>query len=154
MLTINYKPSTAHWLFPPIIMGILIFLLIIMAVRRGIKCQKEKRPFISLSGNPLFAGGEDKLKLWGTLILMALYIICMRIIGFLAASIIFLFLYNLLYTGLPCIKGAGRNTAVGRVTQTLYASLIRPLLISMLVSVTASVTIWFLFSYIFKITLP
>ncbi len=40
-MRINYVPSTSHLIFPPIILGILIFLLVIMFIQRTIKCKKN-----------------------------------------------------------------------------------------------------------------
>jgi hypothetical protein len=143
MFTVNYKPSTAHWIFPPIIIGVLIVLLFIMALRRAIKCVRGKKPFVSLKGNIFPAENRDKFKLLGTIALLALYIASMELIGFLGASILCLFLYNLLYTGFPVLKLHKGNT-----------SAIRSIAVSAAISVAASAGVWFLFSRVFKITLP
>jgi hypothetical protein len=72
----------------------------------------------------------------------------------LASSMIFLFLYNLLYSGLPGFTGIAGNITTGKITKTLCKPLFHSVLISLLVSVIASMVIWLLFSYIFKIALP
>lgn len=72
------------------------------------------------------------MKLFGTLVLFAAYIIAMDILGFTAASIIFVFLFNVLYAGTKP----------------------KSLAISALIAVVASIIISIAFGVIFKITLP
>jgi hypothetical protein len=148
MPVIADRPSTAHWLFPPIIMGVLIFLLIIMLVKRAVKCVKEKSSFFPKPDKPFLTKNWDKLRLAGTLVLFAAYIFAMRLIGFLPASIILMLLYNFLYSGFGFEKREGHPESVSK------AAFVRPILVSLANSIISSTVIWFLFSQVFKITLP
>ena len=143
MPVITYKPSTSHWLFPPIIIGILITLLVIIIIMRIIKCAKEKTSFFPKISIPFFEKGGDKLRLYGTVILFLIYIFAMELIGFLMASILLMFMYGLLYTRFDAENGGNSRAAV-----------IRAILISLANSVITSGLIWFTFARILKITLP
>lgn len=151
MLRVNYKPSTSHWLFPPIIMGILGFLAVIMLIQRAVKCYKEKKPFINIKGYRFFIENWDKVRLPGSLILMVLYFPAMELIGFLPASIIFIFLFNVLFVGLNQLA----SIPVAFKTQKFWSNPdFRSLIISLIIAVVSSTFIWFLFGKVFKITLP
>lgn len=149
-LKINYKPSTSHWIFPPIIIGILVVLGIVMMIQRMVKCKKERRPFVSLKDYHFFSTGYDKVKLWGTLILFVLYILLMPVMHFLSASIIFVFLYNVLYCGIGQVKEAICDIK-GHVKPSAAC---RSLLVSLVISVLFSVGIWYLFGVVLMVSLP
>jgi hypothetical protein len=151
MLRVNYKPSTSHWLFPPIIMWILGILFVIMLIQRAIKCKKTGTPFINIKGYRFFIQDWDKVKLPGTLLLLVLYFPAMNLLGFLPASIIFVFLFNVLFVGLSQLK----SIPVAFKTKEFWSNPdFRSLIISLIISVVSSTVIWFLFGYVFRITLP
>lgn len=151
MLRVNYKPSTSHWLFPPIIMWILGILFVIMLIERAIKCKKTGTPFINIKGYRFFIKDWDKVRLPGTLLLLVLYFPAMNLIGFLAASIIFVFFFNVLFVGLSQVK----SIPVAFKTKQFWSNPdFKSLVISLIISVVSSTLIWFLFGYVFRITLP
>lgn len=93
----------------------------------------------------------DKLRLLGTVVLIVLYIYAMEWLGFLAASIIVVFLLNVLYNGVGQLREIPGAFKAG----TLFSSkAFKSLLLSLTISVTASFVIWYLFGSVFKITLP
>ncbi len=151
MFRINYKPSTSHWLFPPIVFGILGILLVIMAIQRAVKCKKEGTPFFNFKGYTFFVEGWDKVKLLGTVILLVLYFPAMNLLGFLAASIIFIFLFNVLFVGFSQITGIPEAI---RSKQFWSNEDVKTLIASILISVISSTLIWFIFGKVFRITLP
>lgn len=151
MFKIRYRPSTSHWLFPPIIFGILAILLMLILVQRFLRCRKTGEAFLDLKGRTFFVANWDKLRLLGTVVLMIAYIYAMEWMGFLAASIIIVFLFNVLYNGLDRLKELPSALREGRL---LASSVFRSLLVSMAISVSFSLVIWYLFGSVFKITLP
>ena len=151
MPRISYKPSTSHWLFPPMIMGILVFLMVIMLIQRALRCQPQNKPFFNFKNYLFFTANWDKVRLPGTLLLLVLYIPAMELIGFLAASILFVFLFNVLYVGIEQLA----SIPVAFKTKKFWSNPdFRSLLISLIISVVSSTLIWFLFGTVFKITLP
>jgi hypothetical protein len=82
---------------------------------------------------------------------MVLYIYAMEWLGFLPASIIAVFLFNVLYNGVNRLK----EIPVAFKSGSLLASgAFRSLLLSLTIAVTSSFVIWYLFGSVFKITLP
>jgi hypothetical protein len=138
-------------LFPPIIFGILAVLLALIIIQRFLRCRKTGEPFLDIRGKTFFVANWDKLRLLGTVVLMVLYIYAMEWIGFLAASIIVVFLFNVLYNGVHRLK---EIPAAFRSGHLLSNSAFRSLLLSLTISVTSSFVIWYLFGSVFKITLP
>jgi len=139
MPTINYKPSTSHWLFPPIIMGILAILLAAIIIIRIVKSIKEKKPFLELKGARFFVPDWDKVRFLGTLILLVLYIISMEKIGFLPSSIVFVFLFNVLFAGLGQLKELVPAAKDGKL---FSSSAFKSVLVSLASSVIFSVGVW------------
>lgn len=125
--------SQSHLIFPKIVIGILVILLIILIIQAFIKAKKENRSLINIKNKKFFVENYDKLKFWGSIILFVLYILSLELLGFLVASIVFITLFNVLYAGTKNKKS---------------------LFISLLISVIASVVLWFLFGYVFNVTLP
>jgi hypothetical protein len=125
--------SQSHLIFPKIVIGILAILLIILIVQAFIKAKKENRSLFNIKNKKFFVENYDKLKFWGSIILFILYILSLELLGFLVASIVFITLFNVLYAGTKNKKS---------------------LFISLLVSVIASFVLWFLFGYVFNVTLP
>lgn len=151
MFKIRYKPSTSHWLFPPIIMGILGILLVVMIVQRALRCRKSGESFLPWKGKRFFIENWDKVRLLGTVVLMVLYILAMEWIGFLAASVFFILLFNVLYDGVGRLKEIPAAARAGTLSS---CGAFRSLLVSLAVSVCFSVAIWYLLGQVFKITLP
>jgi hypothetical protein len=97
------------------------------------KAKNENKPLFDLKNKKFFVENYDKVKLFGSLILFILYILFLDILGFLLGSIIFITLFNILYA-------ATKNK--------------KSLINSVIISVVASFVLWFLFGYVFNITLP
>lgn len=128
---INIVYSTEHWIMPKIVMVILAVLLAAVIATEGFARVKEGKSFIGKPGR-FFIDHYDKLKLWGTLILFIMYIALLDVVGFTVTSIVFVFLFNVLYTGLS------KNAVV----------------MSAVIAVAASLLISILFGVVFNITLP
>ncbi len=128
----SYKYSTSHMFFPKIVIAILLVIGIFIIVPGLIKKIKNHEAILP-RGKKFFVEGYDKLKLFGTLILFILYVIALDLVGFLPASIIFVFLFNVLFCGTKEKKS---------------------LITSAIISVVSSLTVWFLFGVVFNITLP
>lgn len=151
MFRVNYKPSTSHWIFPPIIMGVLGFLMVIMAIQRFVKCKKEGKPFFAFKNYQFFVENWDKVRLIGSLVLMVLYFPSMNLLGFLPASILFLFLFNVLFVGIEQLA----SIPVAFKTRKFWSNRdFRSLLSSLIIAVVSSTLIWLVFGKLFKITLP
>lgn len=136
LFKINILYSTSHWLFPKIVIGILIILGAMIIFSEIIKKHKAKKIDSSKEpskGKRFFCENYDQWKLFGGVILFILYIIAMDLLTFLPASIIFMFLFNLLFAG-------------SKETKSLIGSAT--------ISVVTSVTIWYVFGILFNITLP
>lgn len=123
--------STQHWIVPKIVMAVLAVLLVAIIVTEGMARVKEGGSFFTKPGR-FFIEGCDYVKLFGTLVLFIAYILCLDIIGFTVTSIIFVFLFNVLYAG------------------TSKKSLI----LSAVLAVVGSLVIAVLFGIVFNITLP
>ncbi len=123
--------STQHWIVPRIVMAIIAILLIAIIVTEGTARVKAGGSFFVKPGR-FFIEGCDHIKLWGTLVLFIAYIFCLDIIGFTVTSIIFVFLFNVLYAG----------------TEK------KSLILSVVLAVVSSVVISVLFGVVFNITLP
>lgn len=151
MFRVSYKPSTSHWLFPPIILGILALLLAVMIAQRAIERRRTGRPFFNMEKMRLFEPGCDALKLFGSVALFVLYIYAMEFVGFLASSIVVVFLYSVLFFGVERLKEIPAAIASGRPWTN---GAFRSVCVSLLLSVLFSTSVWFLFARVFKITLP
>lgn len=147
LFKLNYKYSTSHLVVPQIVGGILILLAIILLAQRAMRCKKEGKPFVDFKGWRLFEKGYSKLKFWGSLIILAAYFLLLDIIHFLPASLIFIFLLNILYDGsisIPALLGKAEGPVIRW----------KPLLSSAAITVVFSVGVWYLFGSVFNITLP
>jgi len=129
-MRINYVHSTAHLLMPKIVGVILVILLTAIVVSDYLKAKRsgEKK-----ERKRIFAEGFDKIKLFGSFGLFAVYIALLEPLGFLVSSILAMFGFNLIFEGTKDKK----SIAVSGI-----ASVIFPLLL------------WFIFGYVFNITLP
>lgn len=125
--------STSHWVMPRIVMGILVVLLVIIGIQRLIHCRKTGTPFIQLKNYRFFRPGWDKVKLLGGIVTFVAYIYLMEFLTFLPASIISIFIFNVLFDN--------ERTKKSMIT-------------SGVISVGFSVFIWLIFGVLFRITLP
>ena len=125
--------STSHWVMPRIVMGILVVLLVIIGIQRLIHCRKTGTPFIQLKNYRFFRPGWDKVKLLGGILTFIAYIYLMEFLTFLPASIISIFLFNVIFDN--------ERTKKSMIT-------------SGVISVGFSVFIWLIFGVLFRITLP
>lgn len=125
--------STSHWVMPRIVMGILVVLLVIMAIQRAIHCKQTNTPFINLKNYRFFKPGWDKVKFLGSILIFIAYIYMMEFLTFLPASIISIFLFNVIFDN--------ERTKKSMIT-------------SGVISVGFSVFIWLVFGILFRITLP
>ena len=138
------KMKNMHFFFPTataIICGILI---VVVLIQRALKCKKENKPFFNFKNYHFFTPGYDRVKLWGSLILFALYIFLLPKIHFIAAGIIFVTLFNL-----EKLFGQKNNTGYAMPMVN-----VKDLLISVAIAVIFSVGLWLLFFKVFNITLP
>lgn len=147
LFTVKIKWSTSHLFFPTIIAWILVILAVIMVIQRAIKCKKEKKPFFNFSNFHFFNKGYDKLKLWGAIILFAGYIACLEPMGFLWASILFVFLLNVLFAESIRMKAIFHKDGTAIINWRSLAG-------SAIISVVSSVLLWYVFGIVFNITLP
>lgn len=125
--------STSHEVVPRIVLGILVILAIIIFLQYLLKTRKEKSKLFAIKGKHFFEKDYDKVKLFGSAILLLLYIVIMKPLGFIFASILIMSLFNILYSARFGKKDIG---------------------ISIGISVIETMTVWFIFGYLFEITLP
>ncbi|WP_160807576.1 tripartite tricarboxylate transporter TctB family protein [Virgibacillus salexigens] len=131
LLTVELKFSEYHTIFPNIMLTILIFLAVLMLFLNVIRRIKEGR--LREFHFQFFVDNYDKLKFFGTLVLLIAYAFVLESIGFLLATILFMFLISLLFIG--DIK-----------KKSIFVSLTN--------SLSTSLIIWYLFGQLFDITLP
>ena len=125
--------SQSHTVFPKIVFWILVILACVIVVQTVLKAKKENRKLFDFKGKHFFEENYDKVKLFGTLVLLVLYLVLMNVLGFILASILFIGLFNILYDG-----------KFGK----------KDLLVSFGISAVETLLVWFVFGYIFSITLP
>ena len=123
--------STQHWIVPHIVMGILVVLLAAIILTEGMARVKNGEPFFKKPGK-FFIDNCDYVKLFGTLVLFIAFIACLNVIGFTVSSIIFVFLFNVLYAGVAP----------------------KSLVVRIIIALVSSLAIAVLFGVVFNITLP
>ena len=96
MISVVY--STEHLLMPKIIGTLLVIMLAVIVLVEG-RERKAATGKIFGSFGPFFRENADFKKLFGTLLLFIGYIFVVEEVGFTVTSIIFVFLFNVLYTG-------------------------------------------------------
>lgn len=124
--------SDSHLVFPRIIVTVVVVLGLLVLLTEGLANKKAGKKFF---GDKIvfLQKNYDKKKFWGTLLLFIIYILAMDIVGFLIASLVCIFLFNLLFT----------------------ASLEKKsVLVSALISAAFSFGVWYVFGQLFNITLP
>lgn len=125
--------SQSHLVMPRIVVGILVILGIIILIQETMKAKRENRPLINLKDKRFFVENYDKLKLFGSMILLFAYIPAMQFLGFIIASIIIISLFNILFSPKKDKKS---------------------IIFCIVISVIETLILWFVFGYIFEITLP
>jgi len=152
---------TVHLFFPRIVIWILVILAAVMLIQYAVKCKKQKKPFFNKSAMKFYGAGTHHFMLWGSLALLVGYIAALEPLGFVNASLIFIFLFNVLfarsvYLYRPAEGGAQPEAPVGKWITRVGRLVIdwKSLFIGAVISVIASYAIWFLFFKIFNITLP
>ena len=131
-LRLNVVYSTSHLFFPRIVSGILIILGACILVKNVVIRLRTRQPLFN-KNRKFFIQDADFLMLGGSLAIFILYVWLLGVIGFLASSLICIFLFNLLFS------------------RTLKLSSI---LVSLVITVISSVGVWYLFSVVFNIHLP
>lgn len=134
-MRIDIVYSTQHWIFPSIIIGILILLGLIIIAVEGVSRVKAGKGFFTKPGR-FFEENYDKLKFWGAIVLTIGYFFLLDKIGFTVCSIIFVFLFNTLFAGLDRMKNVKYHV------------------VSLIISVVASLVVSILFGTVFNISLP
>ena len=151
MFKINYIPSKSHWIMPPIVIGILCLLGIIMFVQYVLQRRKDGKEIICLNNYSFFKKNWDKRKLLGTLLMFILYIKSMEYFGFVAASIVFIFLFNVIFAGIEKFKGMFE----GIKSKEFYKNKdFKSIINSAVISIVFVIGVWVIFGQIFQITLP
>lgn len=127
--------STQHWIMPNALIAILIVLGAIILVVEGRARVKKGGSFLPKIGK-IFSENYDRMKFWGSIVLMIGYYFLLDKIGFTVCSIIFLILFNTLFAGMDRIKN------------------VRYHINSVIISVVACVLVSIVFGTVFAITLP
>ncbi len=131
LLTVELKFSEYHTIFPKIMLTILIFLAVLMLLLNIVK--RIKKGTLTAFRFQFFIDNYDKLKFYGTVVLLIAYALVLERIGFLPASILFMFLITLLF--------------IGNIKK-------KSIVVSLANSLATSLVIWYLFGQLFDITLP
>ena len=131
------KIRNMHLFFPYLIGCICAILFVVILIQRAIKCKKDGTPFINFKNYHFFKPNYDKVKLWGSLILFILYIAILPVLHFAWTSVIFIFLFNVLFDMKP-----------GKPFE------FKSVLISAVIALAGSWGVWYLFFKVFNITLP
>lgn len=134
-MRIDVVYSTQHWIMPTILIAILIALGIVIFILEGRARVKKGGSFLPKMGR-FFAENYDKIKFWGSIVLMAAYYFLLDKIGFTVCSILFLILFNTLFAGKDRIKDKKYH------------------LNSVIISTVSCVLVSVVFGTIFAITLP
>ncbi|NLB21176.1 MAG: tripartite tricarboxylate transporter TctB family protein [Clostridium sp.] len=132
-LKIPIVHSKSHEIFPRITIAIVIILAIIIIIQYVNKSRQGDTKLFSLKGKHFFEENYDKVKLFGTIILLFAFIFLLEPLGFIVAGIIFMSLFNILFSG--------------KYTKKEF-------LVSTSIAVIETMSVWFIFGYLFEITLP
>jgi len=142
-LSVAIDFDTSHLFFPRIIIGIIVLLLLIIGLQNLIRKLRNGSLRESLKSFRFFEENYDKLKLFGSIISVAVYFFLMDFIGrffpnqglgFLIASIPFMFVMSFLLVGKENFKNHRTSILISTVATPLLA--------------------WVLFAKMFFITLP
>lgn len=132
LFRIDITFSRSHWVVPRIIIGLLIIIGAILIVQNIISKYKSRKTS-PIKRQRFFEENCDKLKLFGSMILLTTYIYVLDVIGFLTSSLIFLFLFGVLFEGKKELKS---------------------ILGSAILSIVVSLSSWYIFAVLFNVTLP
>lgn len=127
--TIDLSYSNYHLIFPRIIITILIILGVFLLITNLKRIRKEVGKFQF----KFFTENYDKVKFYGTIILLILYGATLEVIGFVPTTIIFMVLITLLY--------------IGNIRK-------KSIVVSLSNSLATTIVIWYVFGQLFDITLP
>ena len=130
--SVKVQYSTSHLFFPKIVIAILVFLAVSIAAKNVIIRLRAGRPLVNKNWR-FFVPGADFFMLGGSLVLFILYVFLMDTLGFLASSLICVFLYNLLFCRTRKVKSV---------------------LVSLASTAIACFAVWYLFAIVFNISLP
>lgn len=129
--TIEMTYSNYHLIFPRIIIGILIAIGAVLLITNLVKRWKEGA--LTRFRFKFFMDYYDKVKFYGTILLLIMYAVTMTWIGFVPSSILFMILITLLYIG-----NIHKKSIVVSITNSLATTIV----------------IWYVFGQLFDITLP
>lgn len=139
LLTVTMNFETSHLYFPKIIIGILILLALAIAV---VHLPKKLKEIKGGDQAGFFVKNYDKVKLYGSIVLIAVYFKAMEVVGalfpntgygFLFSSIVFIFVASTLFLGKPTK---------------------REWIILTINSIVTPLFVWYVFGVLFFITLP
>lgn len=128
----KYNYATSEMFFPKIVITILVVLGLIILVPKVVRAVRAKQPLLA-EGYHFFEENYDKLKLFGSIGLLIIYIFLLEQIHFIAASLLCIFGFNVLFCG------------------TLKP---KSLLVSAAITIISVFGLWYLFGVLFNITLP
>lgn len=134
-MRINVVYSTQHWIFPTITIGVLVILGVLLIALEGRARVKAGKGFFVKPGR-FFKENYDKVKFWGTIVLMFVYFFLLDKLGFTFWSMICLFLFNALFANKEQMKNPRYHIT------------------SIIISVVACLLISIVFGTLFAITLP
>ena len=132
LFKVKIQYSTSHLFFPKIIITLLIILAVIIAIRYVVVRLRTGQPIFNRNWR-FFIPDADFFMLGGSLILFILYVWLMGTIGFLASSLVCIFLFNVLFC------------------RTLKP---KSLLVSVISTLVTCFAVWYLFGVVFNISLP
>ena len=132
LFTVNIQYSSSHLFFPKIVIGILIVLAVSIVAKNAVIRLRNKQALFNKDWR-FFVPNADFFMLGGSFALFILYAWLMGVIGFLASSLVCVFLYNILFC------------------RTLR---LKPLLVSLVITVVSCFVVWYLFAVVFNISLP
>ncbi|QAT48918.1 tripartite tricarboxylate transporter TctB family protein [Caproiciproducens sp. NJN-50] len=128
----KYNFATSEMFFPKIIITLLIVLGICIVIPKVVRAVRAKQPLVA-EGRHFFVENYDKLKLFGSIGLLIIYVFLLEQIHFIIASLLCIFGFNVLFCGTFKPKS---------------------LLISAASTIISVFGLWYLFGVLFNITLP
>lgn len=146
-MTVNLTTRTMHTFFPRVVLVILAILGVVLIIQWVLKHKKAGTPLFDFKNFHFFAPGSDLVKFWGAIILTALYIYCLQPMHFVPASILFIFLLNVLFSDAINLKVIAKKEEGQAIN-------LKSLLVSAVISVVAPVLIYLLFHDVFHRPMP
>ena len=130
LLTLEIKFSESHLFFPKVIFTILIILGIGIIIENLHKRRREQKTGFNFK---FFIDNYDKVKFFGTIAALIFYVLLLEKLGFIIATLIFMFIATILFEG----NLKGRTLAISAVS-----------------SVATTLISWYFFAHLINITLP